>query len=184
MAEYDISSSFHSAYNYPIIIVALGLANQILSRGSLATSSSLESKSTIGVGFEIRLINVDAKMVKAQIWGTAGQERYRAITSAYYRGAVGGLLLGHRQTCHLRDDVDPNIPIMLVGNNTNVNHLREVPTEETHAFADFSPTEPLPQESSLLAEFLAGDCTMRGLLWQDLHLAAQTLFGVLCTAGG
>lgn len=26
-------------------------------------------------------------------WDTAGQERYRAITSAYYRGAVGALLV-------------------------------------------------------------------------------------------
>ena len=29
---------------------------------------------------------------RSQIWDTAGQERYRAITSAYYRGAVGALL--------------------------------------------------------------------------------------------
>jgi hypothetical protein len=36
---------------------------------------SLESKSTIGVEFATRSINVDDKVVKAQIWDTAGQER-------------------------------------------------------------------------------------------------------------
>jgi len=60
----------------------------------------LESKSTIGVEFATRSIQVkvihigeqasldtlstqvDGKTIKAQIWDTAGQERYRAITSA------------------------------------------------------------------------------------------------------
>jgi GTPase SAR1 family protein len=74
----------------------------------------LESKSTIGVEFATRsiqvsfpqspsqygillsrvcMLQVDGKTIKAQIWDTAGQERYRAITSAYYRGAVGALLV-------------------------------------------------------------------------------------------
>jgi Ras-related protein Rab-11A len=62
---------------------------------------NLESKSTIGVEFATRSINVDGKTIKAQIWDTgapsrlivrrlcltllvaAGQERYRAITAAY-----------------------------------------------------------------------------------------------------
>lgn len=59
---------------------------------------NLESKSTIGVEFATRSINLDGKVIKAQIWDTgqcygllstpifnrniAGQERYRAITSA------------------------------------------------------------------------------------------------------
>ncbi|CAA3003900.1 ras-related RABA1f-like, partial [Olea europaea subsp. europaea] len=36
---------------------------------------SLESKSTIGIEFATRSIRVDDKVVKAPIWGTAGQER-------------------------------------------------------------------------------------------------------------
>jgi hypothetical protein len=35
----------------------------------------LESKSTIGVEFATRSLQVDGKVVKAQIWDTAGQER-------------------------------------------------------------------------------------------------------------
>ena len=51
----------------------------------------MDSKTTIGVEFATKNIPVDGnKIVKAQIWDTAGQ-RGIAITSAYYRGAVGAL---------------------------------------------------------------------------------------------
>jgi GTPase SAR1 family protein len=36
---------------------------------------------------------IEKHTIKAQIWDTSGQERYRAITGAYYRGAVGALLV-------------------------------------------------------------------------------------------
>ncbi|KAF9360315.1 MAG: small GTPase [Benniella sp.] len=107
---------------------------------------NLESKSTIGVEFTTRSIQVDTKTIKAQIWDTAGQERYRAITSAYYRGAVGALLvydIAKHQTYEnvgrwlkeLRDHADTNIVIMLVGNKSDLRHLRAVPTDEAKQFA-------------------------------------------------
>ena len=42
---------------------------------------------------KIRTIELDGKTIKLQIWDTAGQERYRAITTAYYRDAVGALIV-------------------------------------------------------------------------------------------
>ncbi|KAF9437038.1 Ras- protein Rab-11A [Entomortierella beljakovae] len=107
---------------------------------------NLESKSTIGVEFTTRSIQVDSKTIKAQIWDTAGQERYRAITSAYYRGAVGALLVYDiakhatyenvgRWLKELRDHADTNIVIMLVGNKSDLRHLRAVPTDEAKQFA-------------------------------------------------
>lgn len=107
---------------------------------------NLDSKSTIGVEFATRSIQVDSKTIKAQIWDTAGQERYRAITSAYYRGAVGALLVYdiskgvtfenvNRWLKELRDHADQNIVIMLVGNKSDLRHLRAVPTEDAKKFA-------------------------------------------------
>lgn len=45
--------------------------------------------STIGVDFKVRTVEVDDKKVKLQIWDAAGQERFRAISRSYYRGAHG-----------------------------------------------------------------------------------------------
>jgi small GTP-binding protein len=47
------------------------------------------SISTIGIDFRIKTIEIDGKKVKLQIYDTAGQERFRSITQAYYRGAKG-----------------------------------------------------------------------------------------------
>ena len=74
-----------------------------------------------------------------------GQERYRAITSAYYRGAVGALLvydISKRLTYdnvsrwlkELRDHADANIVIMLVGNKKDLRHMRQVNTDESKEF--------------------------------------------------
>ena len=108
---------------------------------------NLESKPTIGVEFATRTIITDSKNIKAQIWDTAGQERYRAITSAYYRGALGALLVYdiskktsfenvEKWLKELKEHSDPNIVLMLVGNKSDLKHLRAVKTEEASAFAE------------------------------------------------
>merc|ERR1711976_983384 len=137
-------------YDYLFKVVLIGDSgvgkSNLLSRFT-RNEFNLKSKSTIGVEFATWGIQVDGKTIKAQIWDTAGQERYRAITSAYYRGAVGALLVYdivkhltyenvERWLKELRDHADSNIVIMLVGNKSDLRHLRAVPTEEAKAYAE------------------------------------------------
>uniref|UniRef100_A0A0K0EPN1 Ras-related protein Rab-10 n=2 Tax=Strongyloides stercoralis TaxID=6248 RepID=A0A0K0EPN1_STRER len=49
--------------------------------------------STIGIDFKIKTIELGGKKVKLQIWDTAGQERFHTITTSYYRGAMGIMLV-------------------------------------------------------------------------------------------
>jgi len=137
-------------YDYLFKVVLIGDSgvgkSNLLSRFT-RNEFNLESKSTIGVEFATRSIRCDGKTIKAQIWDTAGQERYRAITSAYYRGAVGALLVYdisksvsydnvERWLNELRDHADSNIVIMLVGNKSDLRHLRAVQTDQAAAFAE------------------------------------------------
>ncbi|CEM21914.1 unnamed protein product [Vitrella brassicaformis CCMP3155] len=100
---------------------------------------------TIGVEFGARLINIDGKQIKLQIWDTAGQESFRSITRSYYRGAAGALLvydITRRDTfSHLtrwleevRQNANPHMTIMLIGNKCDLER-REVSTEEGASFA-------------------------------------------------
>eukprot|EP01023_Acetabularia_acetabulum_P065349 TRINITY_DN863_c0_g2_i1.p1 TRINITY_DN863_c0_g2~~TRINITY_DN863_c0_g2_i1.p1 ORF type:complete len:213 (+),score=25.62 TRINITY_DN863_c0_g2_i1:206-844(+) len=101
---------------------------------------------TIGVEFGARMVNIDAKQIKLQIWDTAGQESFRSITRSYYRGAAGALLvydITRRDTFNhmaswledARQHAQPNMTITLVGNKSDLAHKREISTEEGEAFA-------------------------------------------------
>ena len=42
---------------------------------------------TIGVEFGNFVMKIDEKLVKLQIWDTAGQESFRSITRIFYKGS-------------------------------------------------------------------------------------------------
>ncbi|XP_017979746.1 PREDICTED: ras-related protein RABA1f-like [Theobroma cacao] len=69
-------------YDYLFKVVLIGDSgvgkSNLLSRFT-RNEFSLESKSTIGVEFATRSIRVDDKIVKAQIWDTAGQESFKGF---------------------------------------------------------------------------------------------------------
>src|SRR4051794_10405662 len=48
---------------------------------------------TIGVEFGARIINIDNRSIKIQIWDTAGQESFRSITRAFYKEATAVILV-------------------------------------------------------------------------------------------
>jgi small GTP-binding protein len=72
------------------------------------------------------------KTIKLQIWDTAGEEKYRAMTQFYYRKAAAGLVVfGLDDAKSFRDvetwiadlrDVCPNILIVLVGNKSDIDY--------------------------------------------------------------
>uniref|UniRef100_A0A3B5MTX5 Ras-related protein Rab-25 n=1 Tax=Xiphophorus couchianus TaxID=32473 RepID=A0A3B5MTX5_9TELE len=137
------------SYNFVFKVVLIGESgvgkSNLLSRFT-KNEFLHDSRTTIGVEFSTRTVQLDNFTIKAQIWDTAGLERYRAITSAYYRGAVGALLVydiskhltyesAERWLKELYDHADPHMVVMLVGNKKDLESLRTVPTEEAKDFA-------------------------------------------------
>lgn len=49
--------------------------------------------STIGIDFKSRIVQVNGQPVKLQVWDAAGQERFRSLSTAYYRGAHGVIIV-------------------------------------------------------------------------------------------
>ena len=78
------------SYDYLFKVVLVGgekvgktaILNQFTS-GTFKT----EHRPTIGVDFGTKVLQVDDKKVRVQIWDTASQEKYRSITKAYFKGA-------------------------------------------------------------------------------------------------
>ncbi|XP_051777499.1 ras-related protein Rab-43 [Erpetoichthys calabaricus] len=101
---------------------------------------------TIGVDFTMKTVDIQGKRVKLQIWDTAGQERFRTITQSYYRSANGAIIaydISKSSSFHSVprwiEDVQryagSNIVQLLIGNKSDLNHLREVPFDEAEALA-------------------------------------------------
>lgn len=136
-------------YDYTFKIVLIGDSG--VGKSNLITrftrnEFNLESKTTIGVEFAQKLKVIEGKTIKAQIWDTAGQERFHAIAPAYYRGAVGALLVYDISNSKSFDSVaqwleklkthaDSQIVMMLVGNKVDLANLRTVKTEAGARFA-------------------------------------------------
>ena len=106
---------------------------------------------TIAIEFATKIIKFkDIGNIKAQIWDTAGQEKYKSITSHHYRKAVGALLvydITRRNTFEncikwyneLRKFTERNCIVCLVGNKTDIlennENKREIYYEEAMEFA-------------------------------------------------
>ncbi|TIA91924.1 hypothetical protein E3P99_00842 [Wallemia hederae] len=106
-----------------------------------------DANATIGVDFKVKYIQLHDKRYKLSIWDTAGQERFRTLTSSYYRGAQGVILVydvtNRESFDKLRvwfqelDTYSTGDAIkIVVGNKTDVDHQRDVSTDEARSLAE------------------------------------------------
>ena len=51
------------------------------------------STPTIGVEMKVKDFKIKEDLVKAQFWDTAGQEKYDSLTTSYYKGSKGALIV-------------------------------------------------------------------------------------------
>ena len=127
---------------------------------------------TIAIEFATKIVQIkEGGYIKAQIWDTAGQEKYKAITSHHYRKAVGALVVydvTKRSTfddvmkwySDLRNIAEKECIIALVGNKVDLldrnNRRREVSYEEGKKLAE--ENNMLFYEASALTSVKVNDC--------------------------
>ena len=105
--------------------------------------------STIGLDYRLKTMTLkNGKNIKLQIWDTAGQDRFRAITKNYYKGANGIILIydvANLQTyenvknwiTQIREEASENVIIYLAGNKIDIpEDDRAVKTEDGKEIAD------------------------------------------------
>jgi len=96
---------------------------------------------SIGVDFKLKNIEVKGKKVKLQVWDTAGEERFRTITTSYYKGAQAIIVvfdITDRDSFeHVKNwmaDVDKfakeGVLRILCGNKCDLEHQRKISKEE------------------------------------------------------
>ena len=102
--------------------------------------------STIGVEFFVKVYNVNDKKFRLQIWDTGGQEKFRAITRSYYRGAEAAVVCfsiinrnSYNQLIEFINDIHKfakdDIRTIMVGTFADKEDLRTVSYSEAKEFA-------------------------------------------------
>ena len=104
------------------------------------------STPTIGVEMKVKDFKIKEDLVKAQFWDTAGQEKYDSLTTSYYKGAKGALIVYditqkssfdkiESLLKKLRDNSNKNVSVILVGNKCDLEDNREVLKEDGEELA-------------------------------------------------
>merc|ERR1712062_400190 len=102
--------------------------------------------STIGIDFKIKTVELQGKKIKLQIWDTAGQERFHTITTSYYRGAMGIMLVYDITSLktfeniskwlrNIDEHANEDVEKMILGNKCDMEDKRQVNKERGDAIA-------------------------------------------------
>ena len=128
-----------------IIIGSTGVGKSCLMRRVMNDDFKQEHQVTIGVEFGSYGIKVDNKLLKIQIWDTAGQESYKSVTRVFYRGAHFVFLtfdITREETFQdindwlqeVKNHASEDVRIYLVGNKCELEQQREVSFERALEF--------------------------------------------------
>ncbi len=105
----------------------------------------IEHMVTIGVEFGSFVVNLEEKIIKVQIWDTAGQESFRSITRIFYRNSHCVFLtydITREDTFlhvidwlkEVKQHANNDIVIYLIGNRADLEDEREVTSERAIEF--------------------------------------------------
>ena len=140
-----MSINFHYLLKF-VIIGDSGVGKSNILLRYIYNSFSEEFKTTVGVEFGAKNIEIDKKVYRIQIWDTAGQENFRSIARAYYKNSVCACVVYDISKHSSFEDIQvwiddctkqtaKSVLLFLIGNKNDLNDEREVSYEEGEAYA-------------------------------------------------
>ena len=127
--------SAHDALFKVIIIGDSGVGKSCVLKRLVEAEFKEEHDVTVGVEFGSFLVKIEDKVLKLQIWDTAGQESFRSITKIFYRGAHAAVIsysvakrdsFEHLETWlnEVRSSCSPQVIPFLIGNKADMKQER------------------------------------------------------------
>ena len=102
---------------------------------------------TIGLDYRLKtMILENHKIVKVQLWDTAGQDKFRAITRNYYKGARGIILIYDvtniksyenikKWINEIKEEISEKVSIVLIANKIDNEPERKISREQGEKLA-------------------------------------------------
>lgn len=139
----------NKSLDYTIKIMLLGeteIGKTCLIQRYVNNSFGINYITTIGIDFQLKIVEIKGKTVKLQIWDTAGQECFKSITKNYFKTSHGFVLaydITNRKSFEcvndwlkqIRENGNKNIKIVLIGTKCDLDEERVVPIEEGEQLA-------------------------------------------------
>ena len=183
-----------SKYDYLLKILLVGnsgVGKTSMTFRAINNTFATNVASTLGIDFQTKFVNVSGKRVKLQIWDTSGQERFWAVTTHFFRGAKGALLVYDitdeksfqdmtRWLKSIQDNTDPDIEIIIIGNKCDKENDRVVSKEEGKILAEqnhcvFFETSAKSNTNIEFAFEQIASKIMKAHLEGEIHLACHDL---------
>lgn len=135
-------------YVFKVIIVGeAGVGKSCLLRRYADQSFTENYINTIGVDFKVRTLDIMGKVVKLNIWDSAGQERFRTIVNTYYRGAHGICVVyditdteSFEKVGEWLKDVselaEASAKKLIIGSKVDLDSKRQVPLQDVENYAN------------------------------------------------
>lgn len=128
-------------YDYVFKIIILG--DTFVGKSNLINhyfKKDIKPSSTIGLDLHRKVVCIDDKNIAIQFWDTSGQERYKSLTSSYYKDAKGVFILYDITNKESFSSVDfwindikekcNEIIIIIIGNKNDLEKMRKIKKEE------------------------------------------------------
>ena len=101
---------------------------------------------TVGMDFQDKIIGIENKKVRLQVWDSAGQERFRNITKSYFQSSDGLLVvydIADKESFEkisfwmnsIKNYAPENVKLILIGNKCDLVNQRQVSVEEGENYA-------------------------------------------------